>query len=309
MESRLVVAAHGALRGAKAEVHLIVSMLSVKQKIFIARQLNRGIHLFRAIFGLGMHVRCRRGGILWNLDLDEGIDLSIYLLGAYEPQMLRAYTALIRPGDTVFDIGANIGAHTLHFGRLAGPDGRVFAFEPTDFAFGKLRRNLESNPKCAAVVTANQAFLVATLSTPLPTGVYSSWPVSAGVDDLHAEHLGKAMSLADAKAFTADEYCETLQIARIDLVKLDVDGHELSVLQGFRKSLARFKPRILIEIAPFVYDETSPEAFDEIVAFLSDLGYEFFDAYNGKPVPADAARLRAMLPPGGSMNALLRPRA
>ena len=117
-------------------------MFSVRQKLFIARLLNRSLRLLRGLLGRDMHVRCRRRGINWDLDLNEGFDLSIYLLGAYEPRSLNAYRPLIRPGFVVFDIGANIGAHALHFAQLVGEHGRVYAFEPTRFALEKLRQNL-----------------------------------------------------------------------------------------------------------------------------------------------------------------------
>ena len=95
-------------------------MLSVKRKIFIARQLNRVLRLIRGLVGRGMQTQCRRHGVNWALDLNEGIDLYIYLMGAYEPREMQAYERVIRPGHVVFDIGANIGAHTLHFARLVG---------------------------------------------------------------------------------------------------------------------------------------------------------------------------------------------
>src|SRR5271166_2308194 len=135
-------------------------MFSVKQKMSIARMMNRVVRLGRRLAGQGMRTRCSRRGVTWDLDLDEGIDLSIYLLGAYEPAMLRAYSSVIRGGDVVFDIGANIGAHTMHFARLVGPAGRVFAFEPTDYAAAKIRLNLSINPELARRVSFQQRFLV-----------------------------------------------------------------------------------------------------------------------------------------------------
>jgi hypothetical protein len=285
-----------------------MSILSVKQKIYVARLLNRALTVTRRLAGRGPKALVRRRSVNWALDINEGIDLSIYLLGSYEPQMLRAYTKLVRPGDVVFDIGANVGAHTLHFARLVGASGRVHAFEPTDFAFGKLRANLALNPAYSPVVEPNQAFLVAKRSTPLPASVYSSWPVNSGVTGLHEEHLGKPMALTGANSLTADEYCESRGINRIDVVKIDVDGHEFSVLEGFKNTLGRLRPKVLIELAPFVFDEVSPKAFSEVIESLAALDYEFLDAYSGKAVPADAAKIRAAISAGGSMNALLLPR-
>jgi FkbM family methyltransferase len=283
-------------------------MFSVKQKILIARMLNRVLGLVRRLAGRGMQVECRRHGVKWSLDLNEGIDLSIYLLGAYEPRTVRAYERIIRPGDVIFDIGANIGAHTLHFARLTGPTGRVFAFEPTDFAMAKLRSNLALNPELMPRVSLQQSFLVADRADRPPGSIPSSWPVANQHDDLNVEHLGKPQSLLAATTVTADDFCVREGIARIDLVKIDVDGHEYPVLRGFHQSLLRFRPRILIEIAPFVYEGGNAGEFDGIMRFLRDLDYDFTDANSGRAISDDAANLRATITRGAAVNALLIPR-
>lgn len=282
-------------------------MLTVRQKMFIARMLNMGIRPLRWICGCGMRAVCIRKGVTWDLDLDEGIDLCIYLLGAYEPLTLRAYSRRIRQGDVVFDVGANIGAHTLHFARLVGPSGRVYAFEPTDYAVAKLRANLRLNPALAGQVVLEQRFLVADQAAPLPITLYSRWPVAQAHNDLNADHLGKPEALSGAIAVTADEYCENLGLSRLDFVKIDVDGHELSVLSGFRRCLERFRPLILVEFAPFVYKQSNFRDFDAFVNYVADLGYTFAAARDGTSVPSDPTRLRARITPGGSMNLLLLP--
>jgi FkbM family methyltransferase len=282
-------------------------MLSVSHKILIARQLNRLLRLGRGLVGRTMRTQCRRHGLRWALDLDEGIDLSIYLLGSYEPRTLRAYEKLIRPGAVVLDIGANIGAHTLHFARLAGPAGRVIAIEPTDFACAKLRANLALNPELQARVTIEQLFLVADRAVTPPATVPSSWPVAAGPGELNAWH-GRAQDSAAAKAMTADDYCTTTGVDRLDFVKLDVDGHECAVLRGFRTCLARFRPVIIVELAPFIYAGPKAQEFDEFILFLAGLGYEFTDTNSGHAVSCDPGELRRMITPGGGINALLRPR-
>ncbi len=277
-------------------------MFSVKQKIFIARMINRALRLVRR----DMHAAVRRRGLNWALDLNEGIDLSIYLLGAYEPRTLAAYTPLIHPGAVVFDIGANIGAHTLHFAQLAGPQGRVFAFEPTDFACAKLRANLALNPALARSISVHQLFLVAHSTDALPASLPSSWPIARRQEDLDPRHLGRPKALVAATAMTADDFCSAHGITRIDFVKLDVDGHEYSVLQGFRSSLARFRPSILIELAPFIYEGTNAREFDSMIALLAGLGYHFTDANTGRALSSDADVLRGTITPGAGINALLR---
>jgi FkbM family methyltransferase len=281
-------------------------MLSVKQKILIARVLNRVLGFGRRLAGLGMYSRCRRRNVNWELDLNEGIDLCIYLLGAYEPRTLRAYASLVRPGNIVFDIGANIGAHTLHFARLVGPTGHIYAFEPTDYACAKLRRNLALNSSLVQRVSVMQIFLVGDHAENPPSTVPSSWPVGNGRDDPHEVHFGKAQALTRAIAMTADSFCLTAGIERIDFVKIDVDGCEYPILRGFRESLSRFRPALLIEIAPYVYQGANFAEFDEFIHFLVDLGYDFTDSNTRRTIPRDPVALRRAITPGAGINALLR---
>ncbi len=283
-------------------------MLSVKEKLLVARIMNRVIHAIRSLAGQGMRTRCRRKGILWDLDLDEGIDLSIFLLGAYEPSVLRAYRKILSPGNVVFDIGANIGAHTLHFAQLVGPTGRVYAFEPTDYAAAKIRENLALNPELARRVNFNQSFLVANGGEALPASVHSRWPVARKHDDLDVDHLGKPETLTRALAVTADEFCDSVRLTQLDLVKIDVDGHEFPVLRGFHRNLQLFRPLILIEVAPFVYRGDLASEFDLFVNYVASLDYIFTEARTGKQIASDPAELRRRIVPGGAMNCVLYPR-
>ena len=150
-------------------------------------------------------VEVSRGGLRWRLDLREGIDLSIYLLGSFEPSVTKSYRRLVSPGDVVLDIGANVGSHTLPLARAVGDSGRVFAFEPTGWAFSKLQTNLALNPDLASRVTAEQVMLVGPGESTVPGAIYSSWPLASGTQ-LHPVHRGRLMSTDDAHAVTLDDY-------------------------------------------------------------------------------------------------------
>ena len=89
------------------------------------------LHAVRLPFGGRDQVRTRRHGINWNLDLREGIDLTIFMMGAFERDTLRALETLVRSGATVLDVGANIGAHTLHAVGYAMGQARDAAADPT----------------------------------------------------------------------------------------------------------------------------------------------------------------------------------
>ena len=80
----------------------------------------------RKILGLRNQTIVKRGGIWWDLDLTEGIDFSIYLLGGFEPKTLKLYRNIVKKGDFILDIGANMGSHTLPLALNAGKNGNGF---------------------------------------------------------------------------------------------------------------------------------------------------------------------------------------
>jgi len=275
-------------------------MLQTRTKIAGARVLY---HTFRK-FGLappaGQILDVRRGGINWNLDLVEGIDFSIFLLGAFEPSTARAIRSLVHPGDTVFDIGANIGAHTLPLAKAVGASGRVFAFEATDFAFHKLQKNLSLNLELQSRVVATQVVLVDTPGLTEHPDIYSSWPLQPG-PDAHPKHLGRRQTTLSAQVGTLDEVARDLKVSRVDLIKLDVDGHEYPVLKGARDTISRFLPTIVMELSPYVHAEEG-NSFDAFLELLRTWNYSLTSLGSDKPVPLDSAYLNRVIPDGGSIN-------
>lgn len=278
-------------------------MLSTAAKVRIARLLYFLLRVVRAPFGGRDEVRAKRRGIHWVLDLREGIDLTIYALGAFEVGTLRALEELVRPGDTVIDIGANIGAHTLHLARLVGEAGRVIAFEPTDFAFGKLRANLRANPALEPRVVLHQGFLVANPAATLVPAIASSWPVDGTVpDDLLM--ASRAMGSSGACAMNLDSVLSAAGDPEVRLIKMDVDGNELAVLEGARSLLHSRHPVIVMELAPYVFHP--PERFDAMVHLLAEYGYTFAPLGSSRQLPSDPGQLRATIPRNGSVNVVAR---
>src|ERR1700680_1562623 len=133
--------------------------MKTTHKIAAARAIYHAIHAGRTLLGRTDREIVVRDGVTYDVDLSQGIDFAIYLGNIYERQTRAALRRLVSPSSLVLDIGANIGAHTLHLAQLVGPTGRVIAFEPTDYAYRKLTRNLELNPQLEARVTACHCFL------------------------------------------------------------------------------------------------------------------------------------------------------
>jgi len=279
-------------------------VLTTRTKIFGARILYGLVSCLRRLTGSKSDtVLVKRGGLTWLLTLTEGIDFSIYIFGAFERATGDALRAVAKPGDVVLDVGANIGAHTLPLALAVGGTGRIYSFEPTNFAFEKLRDNLRHNPEILGRVTAEQAFLVAERESAVPDSVYSSWPLTPA-ENRHEKHLGLSQSTAGAYSITLDDYVESRGLQQVDLVKLDVDGNELTVLLGGRKTLSRHLPPILMEVSPYVHGEHD-HSFGELIQVLIDCGYRQVELPSGKRVPLKAKTLEEMVPDGAGINCFI----
>ncbi|MDX2171111.1 MAG: FkbM family methyltransferase [Deltaproteobacteria bacterium] len=279
-------------------------MMTTRTKIALARIVHRVIARGRRLAGRGSSTVAARGGIRYHLDLDEGIDFSLYLLGAFEPRTRRALRRLVRRGDVVFDIGANIGAHTLDLARAVGSAGHVYAFEPADLAFAKLQRNLALNPPLAARTSASRMFLAAVSSGARAPDTYASWPLVA-CTAVHPTLRGQLASTAGAAIASLDDFVSRQRVARLDLIKIDVDGHELPVLQGAAATLRRFRPTLVMELAPYLHAEAR-HRFADFIALLRRADYSLRPLGGGRPLPLDAARLARAIPDGASRNVIAR---
>lgn len=276
-------------------------MLSTRLKIALAAFVQRMVIALRRLSGHGPNVEVQRSGLRWALDLDEGIDFSIWLLGAFERRTVAAYSRFVRPGMTVLDIGANIGAHTLPLARLVGPGGRLIAIEPTAWASGRLQANLALNPELADRVRVRQAMLTGRADAALPASLYASWPLQAG--DVHPILRAQAKSTDGAQALMLDTLLERDGITRVDFVKLDVDGHECDVLRGGLTMFKRDRPAMVLELSPYILEEAG-HSLDELLALLANCGYRLTALGSGRPLPMTPAELRQIIPANGGINAV-----
>lgn len=182
----------------------------------------------------------------------------------------RAFTALIQPGDTVIDVGANWGSHTLLFSKLVGAMGRVIALEPFPKAATELEWHLQANHcqnvkmlRIAASNQEGQAFFTVTDSS--STG---------GLSATHADQRG-ANQIAVTTS-TLDGLVTQLKLGRITLIKVDVEGAESRVLEGAVDLIRKHRPR-------FIIDLHTPEQDLSVAQFLIERGYNL-SRLSGPPI-------------------------
>ncbi len=284
-------------------------MLTTKRKVQFARILSLLVIGLRKLVGRGPEVVARRRGVTWHLDLREGIDLSLYL-GLYERRLSRIAAGTTTPGAVVLDIGANFGVHSLTFAKLVGPNGRVIAFEPTQFAYQKLCRNISLNPELAERITACQMFLTSGIEEAAPDKVYASWPLSTRAD-IHPLLQGRVMSTEGAYGAPLDAVLSDPQrvgtlSARLDFIKLDVDGNELGVLAGAKDSIRRYRPIMLIEFAPYLQNEVEGR-FESLLRTIEAFGYRLREPRRARDVELSIDALERICPHGASIDLLAYP--
>lgn len=267
-------------------------LLSSKYNIALARIAYLCISTVRKLLGLDDRAQVSRAGMRWDLDLREGLDLTIFVTGFFQKRVVRACTGLLPAGGVAIDIGANMGAQTLHMANAVGAKGTVIAIEPTSYPMQRLMRNVQANPELLPRVRTFQTFLTATPDDAVPDSLQSSWKVAGDRSGAHPVHLGVPQMTAGASSSTLDNLVEREGLTRIDLIKLDVDGAEDSVLAGGERILERYKPSIVIEVAPYTLVERGL-APDAPLRRLQRLGYVFEDL-DGNPIgPEKLARLAA----------------
>lgn len=280
--------------------------MKTKTKIRLASIASRLIVFLRQLSGRGHRAVINRGGIKWDLDLSEGIDFAIYLLGLFERSTVKTYTKLLSFGDTVLDIGANMGAHTLPLAHAVGPQGKVIAFEPTAYAYHKLIRNISLNPALEPRIRAEQLMLLdrdELLSCP---SLYSSWGLNNIKTSRHPKHLGQLMSTNGAMGVKLDDYVARSGLKRIDFIKIDVDGNECTVLRGALQTLKAHRPKILMEFMPYGLKENGT-SLEELVELLKSTEYNIFAIPGLSSLSEDPKQIGQLIADGSSINVLCLP--
>lgn len=219
-----------------------------------------------------------------------------YFYHCYEAPELHFLRRVLRPGDTVADVGAHVGIVALVAALHVGRGGAVHAFEPVPANLGRLRRNIALNGFQQVIVN------------PVAVGAREE-EVSVGLSDIAVRSrssggfaVGGAHGAVEVRQVALDDYFEAAGAPPPRVVKLDVEGSELSVLEGFRRTLERTPPELLlVEVNETVLTAQGSSA-GRLVERLGALGYRLMR-------PTVTGRLRALPPLGRLREETARPRA
>lgn len=203
-------------------------------------------------------VNGRHGRFLVNPH-DEYIGKSLIAYGEWGEAEVRLFEQLLRPGDIAVEVGANIGSHTVPLSKAVGSSGTVHAFEPQRLINQLLCANLALND-CHNVHThlaaVGRELGQVEMCTVPPYHDCNYGGVSVGAD------YGSDAVMEKVPLLTLD----SLNLPRVDFLKIDAEGYDLYVLQGAHATIGRCRPVVFVE--------ANDQGYADIAHFLGNNGYD-----------------------------------
>lgn len=218
------------------------------------------------------------------LELMLGNDLSrcLYVDGEVDPNEFSFLDEVLKPGMTVIDAGANEGIYSIFSRAKVGSEGRVIAIEPSARERSRIERNKALNGMDDITVLP-----VALAERPGNLVLHVAEDGHAGHNTLGRFAAGwvKAKSEGVISAVTLDTIVDEQKLARVDLIKLDIEGAELRALCGSDQTLRRDHPALLMEVMEETLATQGASAM-QLLDYVRQHGYEVFEfaADSGQPV-------------------------
>lgn len=197
--------------------------------------------------------------------------LSLYVCGSYEPNEFAFLDEYLKPGMVFVDAGANDGLYTLFAARKVGPSGKVVAIEPSSRERVNLRRNIQRNNFDNVRIVTDAL------------GSQSGEADLRLAQDKHSGHntLGRfahddvaAARPERVRVETLDCIVERLALPRVDVLKIDVEGAEASVIAGAHATLTDMQPILLMELNDLPLRAQGHSAAELLATLRTTLGYE-----------------------------------
>ena len=192
----------------------------------------------------GREMTVRSGsGKCFRLRVGDQISEILFTQGVYEPQLTSILMPLVKPGMTIFDIGANIGYYSILMAEKVGPRGSVHCFEINDNILKLLEGNIKLSGagnirvvrQAVSDKNGRETFYVPSLG-------------DEGEGSLRPSGRYKAEGTMEVETTTLDSFIEKNGIPKVDLIKIDVEGGEFLAFEGAKKLLSsKDRPIIMFE--------------------------------------------------------------
>jgi FkbM family methyltransferase len=214
-------------------------------------------------------------GLYYTCSTENQIERMILQTGVWEPWETMTIRKLVQPGWSCFDIGANIGYFTILLAKQVGGTGSVHAFEPTTWAYLRMLGNISLN--------TNEAVEVIRLNK---RGLLSA--NTHREEALEARFSARLLAHTEPEKIrfiTVDSYCHDHCIARVDFVKIDIDGHDVEAMMGSRVTLKRCRPLVMAEFCQRLL-HAHDSSVNRYIDLFTECGYDhFISELSSEPSP------------------------
>ncbi len=219
-------------------------------------------------------------GIKINLAPDEASVFGIVYLGTINPAETGLVKSILKPGDTVIDVGAYVdGWYTLLCSKIVGQMGRVYSFEPVPQFYRRLKDNIFLNG-FTNITTEKMA-----LGNKNGTRTFYQSDRTGSFFKTHVQKEGrKLIRQIRVKTLKLDSYLKIKKVKKVDFIKIDAEGAELEILKDARNLLKRSDaPSLLIEVVDkFLKDGLSSK--QELIQYLDNFKYKPYQYDNDLPL-------------------------
>lgn len=202
------------------------------------------------------------------VDVSKTMGASFFWVGFHELNEWRFLNKYLTPEMTFLDVGANQGEYSL-FAAKRLTAGKVVAFEPVDFFFNLLNENITLN-HFKNIQTLHYGLSDTEQQLPIYMGQPGKGEHEGLATIFQSEQRSRFIQNINLKKL--DDVWPSLNLQRLDFMKIDVEGAEMMVVKGAQKTIARYKPLIMMEINNGTYTSAG-YSIDDIQGFFTDLGY------------------------------------
>jgi FkbM family methyltransferase len=215
------------------------------------------------------YVKRIHNGFVIRVNPTDHIQRQVFWYGYYEKKCILTWESFIEPGNTVFDIGANIGYYSL-IASLKAQHGSIYAFEPYQNHYNELLLNSSLNQ-----LNNIKALNVAVSNSKQKLQLFVSAEDNTGMTGL-AQPENFSGHTEVVNAISLDEWIKEGQLKKPDIIKMDIEGGEWIALQGMQMILRDVKPVVFIEIASSLLSKFGKQASD-IYNFMNEFGYQAYE--------------------------------
>jgi FkbM family methyltransferase len=207
----------------------------------------------------------------YTVNINTASCVERYMLrGTYEPSNLKIIELNVKEGNCCLDIGANVGAITLALAKAVGKSGLIYSFEPHPSFYNKLSDHIKINNLENNVFAINKGISSSNKNIFLEEDSRIEGKGNAGIVDFETINSYKI------EAITLDQFVISYNLKSVNFIKIDVEGHEMEVINGCVETIKKFRPKILFESLSIFAKKGNKNNFSELENQFISLNYDFF---------------------------------